>query len=78
MLAITDHPTTLHQFVSSKKGTLETTFVDYVQNPQLLKEHLIRIDAAAGESQIKREDAEGGDLISYNQLRLFSSVPRSD
>jgi hypothetical protein len=77
VLAITDHPTTLHQFFSSRKGTLETTFSEYQQNPSLLKEHTIRIDAASGESQIRREDNEG-DQISYNQLRLFQSAPKNE
>jgi hypothetical protein len=38
---------------------LKSTFNEYLNNPALVKEHTIRIDASAGESLMKKEGAAG-------------------
>jgi len=52
VLAITDQ--CLHQFHSNKNVNLKSTFSDYINNPALVKDHTIKIDAA-GDSHNKRE-----------------------
>ena len=62
VLAISDHPTTLHQFQGGKgqMATIKSCFNEYLQNPALIKEHTIRIDASSGESLLRKDTNTGG------------------
>ena len=43
-------------------GNLKSTFNEYLQNPVLIKEHTIRIDATSGESLLRKDTGSSFSL----------------
>jgi len=80
VLAISDHPTTLHQFQGGKEvmGTVKSCFNEYRSNPGLIKEHTIRIDASSGESLLRKDNAASNSFSVNDDMSSVRSSVRDD